>query len=79
VRKSILRTALFVTLGAVAGTVAGQLLAEQVPLLKHQTVVSWSPSADLSFVRYSLNIVFRVNWLTLIGAVSGFFLERKVK
>lgn len=78
-RKSIWRTVAFLLAGAVLGTLAGELLASQLPILRQQTVISWSPSADLAFIRYTVNIVFRVNWLTLLGAVVALWFERKAK
>lgn len=79
VRGSFWRTAGFVFGGAVIGTLAGQLLAGQVPVLSHSTTVGWHPSADLGVVRYSVDIVLRVNWLTLVGAVAGYFTSRRFK
>ncbi|MBX6352882.1 MAG: hypothetical protein IRZ10_06060 [Thermoflavifilum sp.] len=78
-RASGWRTAGFVLGGAVIGTLAGQLLAQQVPMLSHSTVVQWNPAGDLAVLRYSLSITLRVNWLTLIGAVVGFIAARRLK
>jgi Domain of unknown function (DUF4321) len=78
-RTSFWRTAGFMGAGALIGTLAGQLLAHQVPVLSHTTTVTWNPSADLSVLRYSINIAIRVNWLTLVGAVCGYFLSRRFK
>lgn len=78
-RTSFWRSAGFVCAGALIGTLAGQLLAHQVPLLRQTTSVEWHPSADLNVLRYSVDIVFRVNWLTLVGAVGGYFMSRRVK
>lgn len=78
-RNSLWRTIGFVFAGCVIGTLAGQLLASQVPMLRNRTAVSWNPSADWGVLRFSLNLVLRVNWLTLAGAVAGFLLRRRIK
>jgi hypothetical protein len=78
-RTSFWRTAGFVCAGALIGTLAGQLLAHQIPSLSKSTSVEWHPSADLSVLRYSIDIVIRVNWLTLVGAVGGYFAGRRIK
>ncbi|MCF8563551.1 DUF4321 domain-containing protein [Alicyclobacillus tolerans] len=78
-RNSIWRTAGFLFAGAVLGTLAGQLLAPQVPLLRHQTQLQWNPSADWAVLRFSLNVTLRVNWLTLVGVVAAYLLRRRIK
>lgn len=78
-RNSLWRTAGFVFAGSVIGTLAGQLLANQLPMLRDRTAVSWNPSADLGVLRFSLNLVLRVNWLTLVGAIAGFLLRKRIK
>jgi hypothetical protein len=78
-RNSFWRTVGFVFAGAVVGTLAGRLLAAQVPLLGHSTSVSWHPSADLGVLKYSLSITLSVNWLTLAGAVGAYFIDRRRK
>ncbi|OFW78800.1 MAG: hypothetical protein A2201_04465 [Alicyclobacillus sp. RIFOXYA1_FULL_53_8] len=78
-RNSLWRTVGYVFAGAVIGTLAGQLLAPQVPVLRNQTAVSWNPSGDWGVLRFSLNVVIRVNWLTLVGAVAAFLLRKRLK
>lgn len=69
----------FLLLGAIVGTMAGQLIAHQVPALGRTTSVSWHPQADLAVIRYSIDLTLRVNWLTLVGVVLAFFIQRKLK
>ncbi|MCL6625407.1 DUF4321 domain-containing protein [Alicyclobacillus shizuokensis] len=69
----------YMLLGAILGTVAGQLLAHQVPWLARQAVVRMNPSGDLSFLRFSLDLTFRVNWLTLVGVVAALVFGRRRK
>jgi tetrahydromethanopterin S-methyltransferase subunit C len=66
-------------LGAVVGTLAGQLLAHQVPALGRTATVSWHPSADLAVLRYSIDITLRVNWLTLVGVIIAVIWNRRLK
>lgn len=69
----------FLLLGAILGTLAGQLLAHEVPVLGRTTSVSWRPQADLAVIKYSIDITLRVNWVTLIGVIVAFFVHRRVK
>lgn len=78
-KKSFWRTVLFLFVGAILGTLAGQLLAHQVPFLSRTVSTEWHPQADLSVLRFSLDVVVRVNWLTLVGVVVAWFVVRKVK
>lgn len=77
VRKPFWRVAGFVAAGAVLGTLAGQLLAHQVPFLARSTQVEWHPGADLGVLRYNLDLTLRVNGLTLVGVIAGYLLERR--
>ncbi len=79
VRKSIWRTSAFVLGGTILGTIGGQLLAHQIPLLARHTDISWNPSADLSFIHYSLALTIHVNLLSIIGAVFGYWFGRRMK
>ncbi|MCL6516153.1 DUF4321 domain-containing protein [Alicyclobacillus sp.] len=76
-RKPFWRAAGFVAAGAVLGTLAGQLLAHQVPLLARTTQVNWHPAADLGVLRYTLDLTLRVNGLTLVGVVAGYLVARR--
>ncbi|GMA52355.1 hypothetical protein GCM10025857_37120 [Alicyclobacillus contaminans] len=78
-RGRVWRTIGFLFVGAVIGTLAGQLLAHQFPVFGRETSVRWNPSADLGVVKFSLDLFLRVNWLTLAGAVAGYFVQRKWK
>ncbi len=78
-RKSIWRTAAVVLGGTILGTICGQLFMHQVPLLARHTDISWNPSADLSFIRYSLDLTIRINLLSVVGAVLGYFFAERMK
>ncbi len=78
-RKSVWRTSALVLGGAVVGTVSGQLFAHQFPLLARHTDIQWNPSADLSFIRYSLALTIRINLLSIIGAILGYWFGQKLK
>ncbi|MBX5437209.1 MAG: hypothetical protein IRZ33_08325 [Alicyclobacillaceae bacterium] len=77
-RTRFWRSAGIVSLGAVFGSLAGQLLAHQVPLLRPETVVRFHPSADWAVVRFSIDVAFQVNWLTLVGAAIALLVGRKL-
>jgi hypothetical protein len=79
VRGQIWKTVFILFAGAVIGTLAGQLLGHQVPLFRRMTTVQWHPQADLAVLRFSLDLTFRVNWLTLVGVILAFLLRKKLK
>jgi hypothetical protein len=79
VHKSGWRTIALILGGTILGTICGQLFVHQVPLLARHTDISWNPSADLSFIRYSLNLTIRMNLLSVVGAVFGYYLARRMK
>ncbi len=79
VRNQTWKTVIFIFGGAVIGTLAGQLLSREVPLLGHAVSVSWHPQANLAVLWFSLDLTFHVNWLTLAGIIAAFLLRRKLK
>ncbi|MFC4306150.1 DUF4321 domain-containing protein [Cohnella boryungensis] len=71
---------LFLFLGLLAGALLANWLQE-VPGLAFLTralSVSWSPAADLSVVKFSMNIDIRLSLLSIIGAVVAIWLYRKM-
>ncbi|MFC4600410.1 DUF4321 domain-containing protein [Cohnella hongkongensis] len=71
---------LFLFLGLLAGALLANWLQE-VPGLSFLTrslEVSWSPAADLSVVKYSLNLEVRLSLLSVIGAAAAIWLYRKM-
>ncbi len=78
-RKSVWRTSALVFGGTVLGTICGQLLTHQIPLLARHTDIQWNPGADLSFIRYSLLLTIHLNLLSVVGAILGYLLARRVK
>lgn len=78
-RHSIGKTALFLFVGAVIGTIAGELLARQLPIFSEHTQVQWNPNFDLSFLVFSLHMMIRVNWMTLVGVILAWFIHRRLK
>lgn len=71
---------LFVFLGLLAGTVAGQLLSpvSWLSFLLQSVEISWQPKADLQVIRYDLDILIRVNVVSLLGIVAAVWLYRKL-
>ncbi|KPV43226.1 DUF4321 domain-containing protein [Alicyclobacillus ferrooxydans] len=78
-RRSFWRLLGMLFLGAILGTLAGQLLAHQIPILGRTTSVEWRPQADLAVIRYSLDITLRVNWMTLVGVIVAAIAHRMMK
>jgi membrane protein YqaA with SNARE-associated domain len=78
-KSSFWRLVGIILLGGVLGTLAGQLLAHQIPALGRTASVTWQPQADLAVIRYSLSFTLRVNWLTLVGVVVAMFIAQKRK
>jgi ABC-type antimicrobial peptide transport system permease subunit len=78
-RSSFWRTVGFMIAGAIIGTLAGQLLSSQVGAFAHSVPVEWHPSADLGVIKYSISIVVRVNWMTLVGVIAGYFVSKRLK
>ena len=77
--KSFWRTVAFMIGGAILGTICGQLLAHQSPLLRQHINLQWNPSADVSFIRFSMDVTIRANLLSAVGAIIGYFASRRVK
>lgn len=78
-KRSFWRVVGFLFLGAILGTLAGQLLAHQVPALARHVPLEWHPQLNLAVVQVSFDVVLRANWLTLVGMIIGWFAERKLK
>jgi uncharacterized membrane protein YeaQ/YmgE (transglycosylase-associated protein family) len=71
---------LFLLLGLLAGTLVARWLKEVPGLtfLTRTTEVHWSPAADLSFIRYSLNFSVSLSLLSIAGAVLAIWVYRKM-
>lgn len=78
-KRSFRRLIVFLFLGAILGTLAGQLLVQQIPALAKHTTLEWHPQADLAVLRISIDLVLQVNWLTFVGIIISWFAERKLK
>ncbi|RED64110.1 DUF4321 domain-containing protein [Cohnella lupini] len=71
---------LFVFLGLLAGALVAEWLQE-VPGLTFLTraiEVNWSPAADLSVIKYSLNLDVNFTLLSIVGAIVAIWLYRKM-
>jgi hypothetical protein len=80
VKKSNFTLLLFILLGLVAGTIAGELLApvSWLSFLAKSAQISWEPKADLLAIRYDMSIQIRLNVLSLLGIAGAVWLYRKM-
>ena len=71
---------LFILTGLLAGTIAGQLLSSVswLSFLFKTAEISWQPKADLQVIRYDLDILIRLNVVSLLGIVAAVWLYRKL-
>jgi uncharacterized protein YneF (UPF0154 family) len=71
---------LFLLIGLIAGTIVGNLLAQVHGLsaLTQSASISWQPKADLQVVKYDLNLQVKLNIVSLLGLLGGFWLYKKM-
>jgi uncharacterized protein YneF (UPF0154 family) len=71
---------LFLLIGIVAGTIVGNLLSQVHGLsaLTQSVPISWQPRADLQVVKYDLNLQVKLNIVSLLGLLGGFWLYKKM-
>ncbi|TFE30696.1 DUF4321 domain-containing protein [Cohnella luojiensis] len=71
---------LFIFLGLLAGALVAIWLKEipGLTFLTRAIKVNWSPAADLSVLKYSLNLSVNFSLLSIIGAVLAIWLYRKM-
>lgn len=79
-KKNTFTLVLMLVIGLAAGSLIGELLAS-VPVLSFlvKTVpFSWQPKADLLIIRYDIDLLFRINLISIVGLAAGFWLYRKL-
>ncbi|MFC0212603.1 DUF4321 domain-containing protein [Paenibacillus chartarius] len=79
-KKNNWTLALFLIIGIIAGTIVGELLSQVNGLsaLTKAARILWSPSADLLVVKYDLNLQVKLNIVSILGLLGGFWLYRKL-
>ncbi|MCY0888914.1 MAG: hypothetical protein OWQ59_10730 [Alicyclobacillaceae bacterium] len=78
-KKSFGRGLLYILVGALLGTVAGQLLSNNVTFFRSRVLLTWQPRVDLLFLAWSMNLQVYVNWMTFIGVLVAVYLLMKKK
>lgn len=71
---------LFLLLGIVAGTIAGELLSQVKGLsaLTQSVPLSWEPKADLQVIQYDIKLRVKLNIVSILGLLGGFWLYKKL-
>lgn len=71
---------LFLIIGLIAGTIAGELLSQVHGLsaLTKSAEISWQPKADLQVVKYDLNLRVKLNIISILGLIGAFWLYKKL-
>lgn len=67
-------------LGLVAGMIVSELLApvSGLSVLTKSVSLTWQPKADLSVVKYDLDLQIKLNVLCIIGVAAAFWIYRKL-
>jgi uncharacterized protein YneF (UPF0154 family) len=71
---------LFLILGIIAGTIVGELLAQVKGLsaLTKSVEASWQPKADLQVIQYDIKVRVKLNIVSILGLLGGFWLYKKL-
>ncbi|WP_281889062.1 DUF4321 domain-containing protein [Paenibacillus sp. YYML68] len=79
-KKNTITLVFMLLIGLVAGTLIGQLLASYSALsfLTKTVELTWQPKADLLVLKYDLDLLIRLNLISLAGLAAGFWLFRKL-
>jgi Domain of unknown function (DUF4321) len=76
--QGIGKTILYVVLGLAIGSLAGNLLSHfRVPYMNTFQTWIWHPAGDLGFIKYDLVLALRLNLMSLVGVVVGFWLLKR--
>ncbi|MBO9604392.1 MAG: DUF4321 domain-containing protein [Paenibacillaceae bacterium] len=67
-------------LGLVAGMIVSELLApvSGLSVLTKSVSLTWQPKADLSVIKYDLDLQIKLNLLCIIGVAAAFWIYRKL-
>jgi hypothetical protein len=79
-KKNALTLIVFLLVGLLFGSLAGELLSgvPGLSFLAETAEIRWEPAADLNVIRYDVSFAIRVNLVSLVGLVAAFILYRKV-
>lgn len=73
--------ALFLLIGLLTGSLVAHLLGdiESLAFLTKSMTVSWSPEANLDFLKYDFNIQVKISLLSILGLVAAIWVHRKTR
>ncbi|GIP39194.1 hypothetical protein J31TS4_24740 [Paenibacillus sp. J31TS4] len=79
-KKNNLTLILFVLIGLLAGSILGEWLApvQGLSFLTKSAQLTWQPKADLQIIAYNLDILIKVNMLSIAGIAAAIWLYRKL-
>lgn len=79
-KKNNFTLLIFLILGLLAGTIAGEMLSsvEGIAFLTQSLNLLWEPSADLNIIKYDLRFQLKVNLVSVLGALGAYWLFRKI-
>jgi hypothetical protein len=79
-KKNNFTLLLFLFIGLIAGLIGGILIEPLAYLsfLTKSVELSWDPKADLKVFTYDFHLMIRVNLMSLLGVIGGYFLYQKV-
>ncbi|KIL41017.1 membrane protein [Gordoniibacillus kamchatkensis] len=71
---------LFLILGIAIGTIVGELLTQVKGLsaLTKSVPFSWEPKADWQVIQYDIKLRVKLNIVSILGLLGGFWLYKKL-
>jgi uncharacterized protein YneF (UPF0154 family) len=71
---------LFLVIGLLAGTIVGEMLSQVHGLsaLTKAAEISWQPKADLQVIKYDIKLQVKLNIVSILGLIGGFWLYKKL-
>ncbi|PYI52221.1 DUF4321 domain-containing protein [Paenibacillus flagellatus] len=79
-KKNAFTLVLFLLLGLLAGAIVAQLLepVSWLGFLTKSAEIKWQPKADLSVVKYDLDILVKLNVISLLGIAAAIWMYRRL-
>jgi len=71
---------IFLLVGLLTGSLVAHLLVtiEWLSFLTESMPISWSPQADLEFLKYDFDIQVRISLLSILGLIGAYWVYRRV-
>lgn len=72
---------LLLLIGLLTGSLAAHLLSsvEGLSFVTNSMTVTWSPQANLDFLKYEFDIQVKISLLSLLGMAAAFWVYRKTR